>query len=56
MLGVVGDRQRFVHKKHGDSVVDPVGLPQPGVVQSFFTNEQERAAILWTNQDGAQPL
>ena len=54
VLGIVGHGNGLVDEQHRDAVLDAVGTPQPGVVQKFVVNEQQRSAVFRTDQDAQQ--
>ena len=54
MFGVIGDGDRLVDEQNRDAVLDAIRTPQPWVVQAFVVNQQERSAVLRTDQDAQQ--
>ena len=56
MLGIVGHRDSFVDEQHGDAVLDPVRATKPRVVEELVVNQQQRPAVLRTDQDAQQFL
>ena len=56
MLGVVVDGNCLIDEQDRDAIVDPVGAPQPWVVQVLVAHQQQRTVILGADQDAEQLL